>query len=85
MGQWRRHRCSGQIGRLVIAERSSKVLEIVSGHHVTCQPRTETEIRRLEVMRNVGDALQGEDEMDVFEKVGEMVRWFKRLRQFLKL
>jgi hypothetical protein len=36
-------------------------------------------------MRNVGDALQGEDEMDVFEKVGEMVRWFKRLRQFLKL
>jgi hypothetical protein len=66
----------GQISRLVVAEKSNYCVERVSPHHIACLPRSEAEIRLLEVERNVGSALSADDEIALLEKADQMVSAF---------
>ncbi|KAI6192336.1 hypothetical protein M3Y97_00326300 [Aphelenchoides bicaudatus] len=66
--QFKRYGESGQIARLVVSERKSQCLERVSSHHFACFPRSEAEIRHLEVENNVEEAICVNDELEVLKK-----------------
>lgn len=72
--QWRLHSKSGSIARLLISERHNKVLEVVcDSHHINCQPKSEAEIRKLEIKRNICEALAIDDELLIIKKADKMV------------